>query len=155
MLLRIRNNGNETRDEFERTALRITGTAFYILGIGLVVTSALNIYYQRNPTTTFWGVIISAISITIMWIMIVMKTRVGTALNSKAILADAQCSRVCIWMSVVLLASSGIYELFHLPYIDSVGCLGLAVFSFREGKECYEKATGVHLCGCHDKTCSA
>src|SRR5512143_57434 len=35
MVRRIRNNGEENIDYFEQTALKITGTGFYVLAIGL------------------------------------------------------------------------------------------------------------------------
>jgi hypothetical protein len=52
-------------------------------------------------------------------------------------------------MSVILLISSGIYELANISYIDSIGTLGLAYFAFKEGKECFEKANSDRYCGCH------
>ena len=69
MVLKIQNNSNSKRDNFERTALQITRTAFFILVFGLVVTSFYNIWTGHKPITTFWGVIISVISILIMWIL--------------------------------------------------------------------------------------
>ena len=68
------------------------------------------------------------------------KTKVGKQLNSDAILADAECTKVCIYMSLVLLFASGTYELTKFAYIDNIGTLGLAYFSYGEGKECFEKA---------------
>jgi hypothetical protein len=47
-----------------------------------------------------------------------------------------------------MLVSSGAYELFAIPYIDSIGGLGLSYFSFREGKECFEKANSDKHCCC-------
>ena|ERR1041385_312447 len=138
MILRIRKNPDTDRTAFERTALRITGFAFYILAAGLVLTGIYNLYTGHKPQTTFWGVIISLISIVVMVLLLYGKVKAGKQLNSSAILADAECTRVCIYMSLVLLAASGIYELTGLPYIDSIGTLGLAYFSFREGKECFE-----------------
>jgi divalent metal cation (Fe/Co/Zn/Cd) transporter len=140
MIVRIQNNPNSKRDSFERTALRVTGVAFYILVVGLVVTSSYNIYTAHKPLTTFWGVVISAISILVMWILVLWKRNVGRQLNSAPILADANCTMVCVYMSVILLISSAIYELFGIPYIDSIGTLGLAYFAYKEGKECFEKA---------------
>jgi divalent metal cation (Fe/Co/Zn/Cd) transporter len=140
MILRIQNNPHSQRDDFERTALRITGVAFYILVFGLVTTSVYNIWTGHKPLSTFWGVVISVISILIMWILVVWKRKVGNQLNSAPILADANCTLVCVYMSVILLVSSGIYELFGIPYIDSIGTLGLSYFAFKEGKECFEKA---------------
>ena len=140
MIGRIKHHPESNKDDFERTALRITGFSFYGLVVGLVVTSIYNIWIGHKPETTLWGVVISVISILVMWALILGKTKVGRQLNSEAMLADARCTRVCIYMSLVLLAASAIYEITHLPYIDSAGTLGLAYFSFAEGKECFAKA---------------
>ena len=148
MITRIQQNPNSNRDQFERTALKITGYAFYILVIGLVITSCYNIWTAHKPITTFWGVIISIISILIMWILVAWKRNVGKKLNSDPILADANCTMVCLYMSVILLISSGIYELFSIPYIDSLGTLALSYFAFKEGKECFEKANSNKHCCC-------
>jgi hypothetical protein len=54
-------------------------------------------------------------------------------------------------MSCVLLASSAIYEYTGFSYADALGTLGLAWFSYQEGKECFEKAESNANCGCgHD-----
>lgn len=148
MIVRIQQNPDSSRDEFERRALRITGTAFYILVAGLVVTSVYNIWIGHMPITTFWGVVISILSILVMYILVWWKRKVGRELNSQPILADANCTMVCVYMSVILLVSSGIYELFGIPYIDSIGTLGLAYFAFKEGKECFEKANSNEICCC-------
>ncbi|MCC9135104.1 cation transporter [Pontibacter silvestris] len=147
MVLRIQRSANSTRDTFERTALRITGFAFYTLVVGLTITSIYNIWTGHKPETTFWGVVISVISIAVMWALVYAKEHVGNKLNSDAILADAGCTRVCIYMSVILLVASGIYELTGVPYIDSIGTLGIAYFAFKEGRECFEKASSDNLCG--------
>lgn len=148
MIIRIQRQPDSNRNDFERTALRITGFSFYALVAGLVVSSIYNIWTGQKPETTFWGIIISAISILVMLILVVAKRKVGKKLNSEPILADAECTMVCVYMSVVLLISSGIYEFAHIPYIDSVGALGLAYFAFKEGKECFEKAKNNKHCSC-------
>jgi divalent metal cation (Fe/Co/Zn/Cd) transporter len=133
MILRIRQNPDTNRNSFERTALRITGFAFYILAAGLVLSGIYNLYTGHKPETTFWGLVISVISIAVMLLLLYGKVKAGKQLNSSAILADAECTRVCIYMSLVLLASSGIYELTGFAYIDSIGTLGLAYFQRRQG----------------------
>jgi len=148
MVLRIRFNPSSNRDKFEKTALRITGFSFYGLVIGLVTTSIYNLWTGHKPETTFWGVIISIVSIVIMWALIIGKKKVGQQLDSDAILADAECTKVCIYMSIILLISSGLYELANLAYIDSIGTLGLAYFSLKEGAECFEKARHNKYCSC-------
>ena len=148
MILRIRKYPDSNRDNFERTALRITGFAFHFLVIGLVTTSIYNIWTGHKPLTTFWGVVISGISILIMGFLVIWKKKIGRKLDSQPILADANCTLVCFYMSVVLLISSGIYELTGFPYIDSIGTIGLAYFAFRESRECFQKANSNKYCCC-------
>jgi divalent metal cation (Fe/Co/Zn/Cd) transporter len=140
MVLRIRHNTEAPRSRVERTALRVTGTSFYLLAAGLAVTALYNVFTAHKPVTTLPGLIISLISIAFMWSLVWGKRRVGRALNSAPILADANCSMVCIYMSVVLLASSLIYQLTGFGLVDSLGALGLIYFSISEGKEAFEKA---------------
>ncbi len=152
MVLRIRQNPDSERGDFEKTALHITGVSFYILAVGLTATVIVNIVSGHKPETTFAGVIISSISILTMWLLIRAKRDVGTKLNSAPILADANCTLVCMYMSLVLMASSAIYALTGFGFVDSLGALGLVYFSFNEGKEAFEKARGIE-CGCD--TCEA
>jgi divalent metal cation (Fe/Co/Zn/Cd) transporter len=147
MVLRIRANPGTPRSQFERTALRITGTSFYVLAAGLGVTALYNLFTAHKPETTLPGLVISSVSIAFMWLLVIAKRRVGRALHSDPILADANCSLVCIYMSLVLLAASFIYQLTGFGFIDSLGALGLIYFSVREGREAFEKAAGVE-CEC-------
>lgn len=140
MILRKRHKSDTQPDNFEKAALKTTGFSFYLLVAGLVFTSIYNIITGQRPESTFWGVIISIVSIVIMWVLMTGKINTGKQLLSPAILADAECTRVCIYMSVILLISSGIFQLTGFAYIDSIGTLGLSWFAFKEGKECFEKA---------------
>lgn len=147
MINRIRRNIGENSDHFERQALRITGTAFYVLAVGLVVTGLINIYQGHKPETTFWGIVISLVSIFAMWTLIHYKVKVGKQLDSQAIIADANCTKACLYLSVILLLSSAGYELTGIGSLDSIGAILIAGFSFREGRESFQKAKGI-TCSC-------
>ncbi len=149
MVIRIRQNPDAPRSQFERTALRVTGTAFYLLVVGLAITAVYNTVVGHKPETTLPGLVISIISIAMMWALVAGKRKVGRALNSQPILSDANCTMVCIYMSVVLLISSLVYELTGFGFVDSIGALGLIWFSYNEGKEAFEKAAGME-CDCED-----
>jgi divalent metal cation (Fe/Co/Zn/Cd) transporter len=146
MVLRIRQNPETPRSQFERAALRVTGTSFYVLGIGLAVTAIYNLFTAHKPEATLPGLIISVVSIAVMWLLVLGKRKVGKALNSSPILADANCTMVCIYMSIVLLASSLIYEVTGFGFVDSIGAFGLIYFSYSEGHESFEKAAGMEDC---------
>jgi len=142
MIIRIRQNPESSRGKFEITALKITGTAFYLLAAGLVAGIVYNIVNQIKPETTFWGVIISLISIAVMVWLMNSKKSVGKKLGSDPVIADANCTKVCVYMSLVLLAASLIYELTGFAYADAIGAAGLAYFSWSEGREAFEKSKG-------------
>ncbi|SRR5258708_18207049 len=140
MVLRIRQHPDTPRGGFERTALRVTGWSFYLFAGGMFLTAIYNLYIGHKPTTTLSGIVIALISIAVMWILVASKRKVGRMLDSAPILADANCSLVCIYMSLVLLAASLIYQLTGFGIADSLGAIGLIYFSFTEGRESFEKA---------------
>ena len=149
MILRIKQNPDSPKSKFEITALKITGTAFYLLAAGLFAGIVFNIINHNKPETTLWGVIISLISIAVMvWLMNAKKS-IGKKLHSEPIISDANCTRVCVYMSLVLLVSSVVYELTGFAYADAIGAAGLTYFSKSEGKEAFEKAKGKE-CNCRE-----
>lgn len=147
MVRRQRENRDKDPDEFERGALKITGGGFYLLASGLLLTALYDALDRHAPTTTFWGMVVSCVSIVTMWLLIRQKVKVGKALGSQAILADAACTKVCLYLSLILLASSAGFYLTGIGWLDAAGALGIAWFSFKEGKEAFDKAAGIP-CSC-------
>jgi divalent metal cation (Fe/Co/Zn/Cd) transporter len=142
MILRIKKNPDSPKSSFENSALKITGTAFYLLSAGLLSAIILNLISHHKPDSTLWGTIISLVSIAVMVWLMNAKKNVGKKLQSAPIIADANCTKICVYMSVVLLLSSLVYELTGFVYADIIGAAGLIYFSISEGKEAFDKAKG-------------
>jgi divalent metal cation (Fe/Co/Zn/Cd) transporter len=149
MILRIRRNPDSPKNEFEIKALKITGTAFYLLSAGLLAGIVINILNNHKPDTTFWGIVISLISILVMVWLMSAKKNVGKKLKSDPIISDSNCTKICVYMSLVLLVSSLIYELTGFAYADMFGAAGLIYFSLKEGREAFDKAKGKR-CDCDE-----
>ena len=92
--------------------------------------------------------VVSLVSIAVMGLLVRAEEQVGQQLNSAAILADANCTRVCIYMPGVLLLASGVYALTGWPYLDAAGALGLAWFPWRKGRGSLENAASGAVCAC-------
>lgn len=146
MIMRIRQNPGSHKSSFEVKALKITGTAFYLLSVGLLAGIIVNLTNHHKPETTLWGVVISVISILVMFWLMNAKKKVGRQLNSQPIIADSNCTKICIYMSLVLLVSSLVYELTGFAYADIIGSAGLIYFSVSEGREAFEVAKGRECC---------
>jgi divalent metal cation (Fe/Co/Zn/Cd) transporter len=147
MVYRMQHNPNVEKDRFEKQALRITGFSFYLLAVGITASSILTIWAGGEPETTRVGIIVSLVSIATMYALVHYKLKAGKILNSSPIISDANCTKTCLYLSLLLLVSSGLYELFRIPYIDAVGALGIAWFAFKEGREAFDKARGKDCCG--------
>ncbi len=148
MIYRMKRNNISARDGFEITALKITGTALYILTAGLIVGALLSISNNSKPTTTLAGIIVGGISILSMYFLYSEKLKVGKRLDSQPVISDAKCTKTCFYLSFILLASSLLYELWQIPYVDALGSLGIAWYAFKEGKEAFENARSKSLSCC-------
>ncbi len=84
-----------------------------------------------------------------MWTLIRYKVKVGKKLNSPAIIADANCTRACLYLSVALLLASAGYKLTGIGGLDSFGAIVIAGLSLREGRESFQKARGINVCTCN------
>jgi divalent metal cation (Fe/Co/Zn/Cd) transporter len=139
MVIRMKNSRVETRDHFEKTALKITGFSFYLLTAGLVFGSVVNTIGGNKPHTTLIGIIVAIVSILTMYFLMRAKLKVG---------------RACFYLSFLLLISSVLYEIFQIGYVDIIGSLGIAYFSLKEGREAFEKVKSGNLSCCDDSSCN-
>jgi len=147
MVWRMQAGGGEAADGFERRALRVTGTAFFLLAGGLAATVAVRVTGDGSPESTVWGIVVATVSIATMWLLIRLKVSVGKSLGSPAILADANCTKACLMLSAALLVSSVGYEMTGVRHLDTAGAVFIAWFAIKEGREAFAKARG-KTCGC-------
>lgn len=149
LLMRMRRARVSRHDRFERRALRVTGFSFLLLAAGLTAGAVITVVSRHTPVTTVAGMIVSTVSILTMWALMTAKLRVGRLLGSAPIIADARCTRACFQLSFVLLASSILYALLRVPYVDAAGSLGIAALAVREGREAFAGAgSSGPACGC-------
>ena len=146
MVLRIKRNPDSHKGPFEVRALKITGWCFYALAVALTISAIYNLAQGHQPISTLAGTIIAGISILTMWALVRAKISLGKKLGSEPVIADAKCNLVCIYMSIILLISSGLWWLFKIPHVDSLGALALVYFSWKEGSESFQKAKGIDCC---------
>ena len=126
MIYRMKRSEIVQRDKFEITALKITGTALYLLVAGLIAGAGIALFKQSEPTTTLAGIIVASVSILTMYFLYSEKMKVGKRLDSKPIISDAKCTKTCFYLSFILLFSSLVFEIWQIPYVDALGSLGIA-----------------------------
>lgn len=120
----------------EKKATKNIGLLFLILAVLTAGASILQLASLSHPESTWPGVVISAISLSLMFFLWSFKKKVAQQLASPAAMSDAACTLACIKLSAVLFAGSILFVVApNLWWADGVGALILSAFIGREGRE--------------------
>jgi len=91
LLWRMAVDSNERdREKNEKRALRIVGTCFLLLAAYIGYESASDLWFKRAPEHSIPGIILACVSLVVMPLLSHAKRKVGRALNSGAMHADAR-----------------------------------------------------------------
>ena len=123
------------RELNERRALRIVGVCFLLLAAYIAYESGLDLWSRRAPEHSIPGIILACVSLIVMPLLSRAKRRVGRALSSAAMHADAKQTEFCTYLSAILLAGLLLNTLFGLWWADSVAALIMVPIIAKEGIE--------------------
>lgn len=125
----------EAVERIEERAERLVGVAFLLLAAYVGFEAVRSLINQEAPDASPVGIALTALSIVVMLWLARAKRRVGEALGSRAMIADAQQTYACWYLSVVALAGLALNAVFGLWWADPVAALGITVLLVREGLE--------------------
>jgi divalent metal cation (Fe/Co/Zn/Cd) transporter len=132
------------RERLERRTLRIIGVTLLALGayVGWEAVEALR--EARAPEHSPVGIVIAALSLSIMPFLARAKRRVAFALGSGALVIESTQTSICAWLSAILLAGLGLNTLFGWWWADPVAALVMVPLIAREG---FDGLRGKDPCG--------
>jgi divalent metal cation (Fe/Co/Zn/Cd) transporter len=123
------------RELNERRALKIVGVCFLLLAAYIAYESALDLWSRRAPEHSIPGIVLACVSLVVMPLLSRAKRKVGRALGSAAMHADAKQTEFCTYLSAVLLAGLLLNTLFGLWWADPVAALIMVPIIAKEGIE--------------------
>lgn len=126
---------SRSRERNERISLRIVGICFVALALYLGYESLSDLLGKKAPQHSIPGIILASASLVVMPILSRAKKRVGTALGSAAMTADARQTDFCVYLSVILLAGLLLNVGFGWWWADPVGALIMVPIIGKEGIE--------------------
>jgi len=91
------------REQRERLTLKIVGTCFVALAIYVAAESILDLISRDAPKTSPVGIALACVSLIVMPLLSRAKRRVGHAMASAAMQADARQTEFCTYLSAILL----------------------------------------------------
>lgn len=129
------NLDEEAVERVEERAERVVGVAFLLLAAYVAFEAIRSLLNNEEPQASPIGIALTGLSIVVMLWLARAKRRTGEALGSRALVADAQQTYACWYLSVVTLVGLALNALFGLWWADPVAALGIVVILVREGVE--------------------
>ncbi|MBS1849320.1 MAG: cation transporter [Acidobacteria bacterium] len=125
----------QSRERNERRALTIVGACFLALAVYIAYESAMDLWSKKAPEHSVPGIILACASLIAMPLLSRAKRKVGHALGSAAMHADAKQTEFCIYLSAILLAGLLLNALFGLWWADPVAGFAMVPIIAKEGIE--------------------
>src|SRR5207249_1912792 len=119
----------------ERRALKIVGGCFLALAAYITYESAMDLWSKKAPEHSIPGIVLACVSLTVMPLLSRAKRKVGRALGSAAMHADAKQTEFCTYLSGILLAGLLFNAFFGLLCADPVAALIMVPIIAKEGIE--------------------
>jgi len=147
-LWRLRADADHARRaRAERTAHRIIGALFLALALYVAVDASLALWNRESPGESPVGIALAAASVLVMPMLARAKRRVGIALGSRALTAEATQTSLCMWLSAILLGGLAANAVLGWWWADPLAALVMVPIITREGIE------GLRGKGCDDCCC--
>jgi divalent metal cation (Fe/Co/Zn/Cd) transporter len=121
------------RERKERRALRVVGFCFLFLAAYIAYESAMDLWSRRAPEHSIAGIVLASVSLVVMPLLWRAKRKVGCALGSAAMHADAKQTEFCTYLSAILLLGLLANAFLGLWWADPVAALIMVPIIAKEG----------------------
>jgi divalent metal cation (Fe/Co/Zn/Cd) transporter len=151
LLWRLHLDHPERREQAERFALRLVGVSFLLLAAYVTFDAVNSLIKREPPEASYLGIGIAALSLVVMPLLAMAKRRIGKAMHSHAMEADARQTDICTYLSAILLAGLVLNALFGWWWADPVAALAMIPIVLKEGigalggKACSDCHSGISI----------
>ncbi len=139
-LLAERNSDEDDEariEQVERRAQKLVAGSLILLAAYIAWDSITSLLANERPEPSLVGIVLAIASLSVMWWLARQKRRVGVALGSRAMTADAFQTDACFWLSLFLVVGIGANALFGWWWADPLAALGMTLFIAREALEAW------------------
>jgi divalent metal cation (Fe/Co/Zn/Cd) transporter len=125
----------ESRDRNEKLSLRIVGTCFIVLAVYISYEALSDLITKTAPEHSLPGIILAGVSLVVMPLLSRAKRKVGRAMGSAAMHADARQTEFCTYLSAVLLGGLLMNAFLGWWWADPTAALIMSPIIAKEGVE--------------------
>lgn len=134
--VRLRRDHDPTgRQQLDARTHRVIGAAFLALAAYVTIDAGRTLWLREAPNASVPGIVILVLSVLIMPVLARAKRSVASALESRALNADAKQTSLCAYLSAIALGGVLLNALFDWWWADPVAALVMVPIIAKEGIE--------------------
>ncbi len=133
-------------EDRERRALRLIAVSFFALAVYVAVQAIVDLSSRAQPESAPVGIGLAIASLVVMPILAGAKRRTGRAMGSSTVVADSNQTKLCAYLSAILLGGLLLNASVGWWWADPLAALAIAVLAINEGREAWRGETCDDCC---------
>ncbi len=118
----------------ERTALKLISLSFYVLAVYVAIQAMADLANRTEPNTSRVGIALAIASLVVMPILAAAKRRTGLELGSNTVVADSNQTKLCTYLSAILLGGLVLNATVGWWWADPLAALVISALAINEGR---------------------
>lgn len=125
------------KESRERVALKLIAFSFYALAGYVAVQALVNLTGGIEPSASPVGIGLAIAASIVMPILARAKQRTGRQMGSRTVVADGKQTKLCAYLSLILLGGLILNATVGWWWADSVAALAIAALAINEGRQAW------------------
>jgi divalent metal cation (Fe/Co/Zn/Cd) transporter len=126
-----------TIERVERRAQRLVAVSLFALAAYITADATHSLLTGERPAPSPVGIILTAVSLAVMWWLAKAKIRVARELGSRALESDAFQTTACWWLSLAALVGIGLNAALSWWWADPLAAVVISLLIVHEGREAW------------------
>ena len=133
-------------EDRERRALKLIAVSFFALAAYVGMQAMFDLLGRSEPKSSTVGICLAIASLTVMPMLARAKRRNGNAMGSATVVADSNQTKLCAYLSAILLAGLILNATAGWWWADPLAALAIAGLAVNEGREAWRGETRDDCC---------
>lgn len=133
-------------EDRERRALKLIAVSFFGLAVYVAVQAVIDLATKSEPESSPVGIGLAIASLVVMPLLARAKRRTGDSLGSVTVVADSNQTKLCAYLSAILLGGLVLNTTVGWWWADPIAALAIAALAVNEGREAWRGETCDDCC---------
>lgn len=133
-------------EDRERRALKLIAVSFFGLATYVAVQAIIDLVGTSRPESSSVGIGLAIASLVVMPLLARAKRRTGRAMGSVTVVADSNQTKLCAYLSAILLGGLVLNATVGWWWADPIAALAIAALAGNEGREAWRGETCDDCC---------